>query len=80
MTIKMKDTKKHTIKVDSDSEEVTLYLNTEFGYSIHSFDISDGEVEITDRRKFTLIAQVLGITGKTLERQIEDAIEDATVT
>ena len=76
----MKDTKKHTIKVDSDSEEVTLYLNTEFGYSIHSFDISDGEVEITDRRKFTLIAQVLGITGKTLERQIEDAIEDATVT
>lgn len=76
----MKDTKKHTINVDADSTEVTLYLNTEFGYSIHSFDISDGEVEITDRRKFTLIAQVLGMTGKKLEQQIEDAIEDVTVT
>lgn len=72
----MKDTKKHTINVDSDSEEVTLYLNTEFGYSIHSFDISDGEVEITDRRQFTLIAQVLGITGKKLELQIQNAISE----
>tara|TARA_S200002703_G_C3799488_1_gene247008 strand:+ start:766 stop:996 length:231 start_codon:yes stop_codon:yes gene_type:complete len=76
----MKDTKKHTIKVDVESNEVTLYLNTEFGYSIHSFDISDGEVEILDRRKFTLIAQVLGTSGRRLEQQIEDAIEDATVT
>jgi hypothetical protein len=76
----MKDTLKHTINVDLDSSEVTLYLNTEFGYSIHSFDMSDGEVEIPDRRKFTLIAQVLGITGKKLESQIEDAIEDVTTT
>ena len=76
----MKDTKKHSIQVYPENNEVTLYLNTEFGYSIHSFDISDGEVEIIDRRKFTLIAQVLGMTGKKLERQIEDAIEDATVT
>ena len=42
--------------------------------------MSDGEVEIPERRKFTLIAQVLGITGKKLESQIEDAIEDVTTT
>lgn len=76
----MKDTKQHSINVDLDSAEVTLNLNTEFGYSMHSFNISDGEVEILDRRKFTLIAQVLGITGKKLESQIEDAIEDVTTT
>lgn len=76
----MKNTNKHTIKVDVESNEVTLYLNTEFGYSMHTFDISDGEAEILDRRKFTLIAQVLGTSSRKLEQQIEDAIEDATVT
>ena len=76
----MKKRIQHSINVDLDSAEVTLSLNTEFGFSIQSFDISDGEIEIPDRRKVTLTAQVLGITGRKLEQQIKDAIEEVTTT
>ena len=76
----MKKRIQHSINVDLDSAEVTLSLDTEFGFSIQSFDISDGEIEIPDRRKFTLTAQVLGITGRKLEQQIKDAIEEVTTT
>jgi hypothetical protein len=71
----MKTENKHSINVDADSNELTLYLNSEFGYSIHTFDLDrNGVVKIPDVRKFALIAQVMGMTGTKLLKQMNDKV------
>ena len=71
----MKTENKHSINVDTDSNELTLYLNSEFGYSIHTFDLDeDLVVKIPDVRKFALIAQVMGTTRTKLLKQMAEKV------
>lgn len=72
---------KFSLNNDTGSQTVTLYANTEFGYSIHEFDIDINDdlvfkLMITDKEKFKTLSAVLQTTPKILEEYITNSFRE----
>lgn len=71
---------KFSVRNEVSEMRVDLYANTEFGYSIHEFDIkiTDNKYElvITDKEKFKLLATVLNTNAKNLKEYILDNFKE----
>lgn len=63
---------RYEINVDLYNKEVTLFISTQFSYSINSFDF-DGELEIPDRDFFITLANTIGMEADQLESEIYKA-------
>lgn len=71
---------KFSVKNDVSGMRADLYANTEFGYSIHEFDVritdNNYELVITDKEKFKLLAMVLRTSQKNLKEYIIDNFKE----
>ncbi|QDP58433.1 MAG: hypothetical protein Unbinned6046contig1000_2 [Prokaryotic dsDNA virus sp.] len=71
---------KFSLHIDVENAEVSLYANTEFGFSIHSFDveITNGHIRLSipDPKKFKLLAQVLQTSQKNLMEYITNEFKN----
>jgi hypothetical protein len=72
---------KFSLHNDTSSQTVTLYANTEFGYSIHEFDIDidddlNYKMMITDKDKFKTLSAVLKTKPKILEEYITNSFRE----
>jgi hypothetical protein len=64
---------KYKINVNLYDKEVDLFVSTQFGYSINSFNF-DQKVEIPDKVSFMTLANTIGMIPDELELKIYKSI------